>query len=104
MEFLTWPRFSSLQCLDLSESGVGLQPLASLARLLPRLPSLRQLSVSHTDLAPLPPELLALMTSHLVTLSLAQTRLNTQHLETLLQSIVIIRQLIPRTAKRGQRN
>ena len=88
MEFLTWPRFSSLSCLDLSESDVGPQPVASLARLLPGLPSLRQLSLSHTNLAPLPPEFLPLLTSHLVTLALAQTRLTTEHIETLLQSIV----------------
>ena len=91
MEFLTWPRFSSLKCLDLSESAIGLQPLVSLARLMPGLPDLQQLSLSHTNLAPLPPDLLTPLTSHLVTLSLAQTRLTTQHLETLLQSIVIIR-------------
>ena len=91
MEFLTWPRFSSLECLDLSESCIGPQPVASLASLLSGLPSLRQLSLSHTNLAPLSPEVLPLLTSHLATLSLAQTRLTTEHLETLLQSIVIKR-------------
>ena len=91
MEFLTWPRFSSLECLDLSESCIGPQPVASLASLLSGLPSLRQLSLSHTNLAPLSPEVLPLLTSHLATLSLAQTRLTTEHLETFLHSIVIKR-------------
>ena len=87
MQFLTWPRFSSLEALDVSESDLGPQPVASLARLLPGLASLRQLNLSHINLAELTPAAFPLLASHLATLSLAQTRLRVNHIEALLQSI-----------------
>ena len=86
LQFLTWPRFSQLESLDVSESELGAGGVASLASLVAALPALLHLNLSHLNLAELEAGALATLASNLVSLALAQTRLKCHHLEELLLS------------------
>ena len=86
LQFLTWPRFSQLESLDVSESELGAGGVASLASVVAALPALLHLNLSHLNLAELEAGALATLASNLVSLALAQTRLKCHHLEELLLS------------------
>ena len=86
LQFLTWPRFSRLESLDVSESELGAGGVASLASVVAALPALLHLNLSHLNLASLEAGVLATLASNLVSLALAQTRLKCHHLEELLLS------------------
>ena len=86
LQFLTWPRFSRLESLDVSESELGARGVSSLASVVAALPALLHLNLSHLNLAELEAGHLATLASNLVSLALAQTRLKCHHLEELLLS------------------
>ena len=81
MQFLTWPRFSLLESLDLSDSQAGTAAVTNLLRLVHSLAALQHISLSELSLSDVSPALLCCGVAHCVSLSLARSRLTSPQLE-----------------------
>lgn len=84
MAFLTWPRFSRLESLDLADSRAGTGAVTNLLTLIYSLTSLLHLSLTQVNLTEVSPGLLRCGVAHCVSLSLARARLTSRQQEAVL--------------------